>query len=482
VTTGGACGTMTGCKCCKKTVGPFGPLRLLPEAAMEIILLVALVILNGLFALSEIALLTARRARLARLAEEGDRAAAVAMTLGDEPNRFLATIQIGMTAIGILTGIIGEAALAGPLARWLQEFGAPQRASEIGATALVVMVITYVSIVVGQRAPKRLGQINPEGIARRVARPMDMLARFSRFSDRLLSASTALILGLLGQRDAKGPSVTEEEIHAMLVEGSAAGVIEKDEHEMVRNVFRLDDRQISSLMAPRADIVWLDAARPIEENLHRMAASDHARFPVCRGGFDDILGIVEARQMFNQMLRGEPADLTQRLQAPVYVPESLTGMELLAQFRRSGAQMAFVIDEYGEVQGLITLHDLIESVTGEFLPSNEEDAWAVQREDGSWLLDGLIPLPELKDRLDLKSVPEEGEGRYHTLSGMLMLLLGRLPGIGDATPWAGWNFAVVDVDGKRIDKVLATRLPEPGETPAINPRLPAEANGAAAEN
>lgn len=413
--------------------------------------------------MSEIALVTARHARLARLAEEGDSAAAVAMKLGDEPKHFQAATQIGITAIGILNGIVGQVVLAGPFALWLQGIGAPQRVSEIGATALVVAAITYVSIVVGQLVPKRLGQINPEGIARLVARPMNMLSTVARPSIHLLSASTTLILGVLGQRDAKESSVTEEEIHAILVEGSAAGVIEKDEHQMVRNVFRLDDRQIASLMVPRADIVWVDVAQPIEESLRLMAESDHARFPVCRGGFDDILGIVAAKQMFNQMLRGGSADLTKRLQAPVYVPESLTGMELLAQFRSSGAQMVFVIDEYGEVQGLITLQDLIESVTGEFQPKNEEDAWAVQRGDGSWLLDGLIPLPELKDRLGLNSVPEEEEGRYHTLSGMIMLLLGRLPGTGDTTPWEGWNFEVVDLDGKRIDKVLATRLPEPGE-------------------
>lgn len=433
---------------------------------MEIILLVTLVVLNGLFAMSEIALVTARRARLARLAEDGDGSAAVAMKLGEDPTRFLSTIQIGITSIGILNGIVGEAALAGPLALWLQTFGVDQQASEIGATVLVVVVITYVSIVIGELVPKRIGQINPEGIARLVARPMNMLSVASRPFVHLLSTSTAILLRLLGQRETAGPSVTEEEIHAMLVEGSAAGVIEKDEHEMVRNVFRLDDRQISSLMVPRSDIIWLDVARPIDQNLLLMAESDHSRFPVCRGGLDDILGIVGAKQIFNQTLRGGRADLTQKLQAPVYVPESLTGMELLSQFRTSGTQMVFVIDEYGEVQGMITLQDLIESVTGEFVPKNKEDAWAVQREDGSWLLDGLIPLLELKDRLGMKSVPEEDKGRYHTLSGMLMLLLGRLPATGDATDWEGWRFEVVDLDGKRIDKVLAQRLPEPPEAAA----------------
>jgi len=433
---------------------------------MEIVLLIALIILNGLFVLSEFALVTARRARLSCLAEEGDGAAAMAMKLGDNPTRFLSTAQIGMTSIGILNGIVGEAALAKPLAVWLQAWGAHQRTSEIGATVLVVVAITYVSIVVGELVPRRLGQIHSESIARVVARPMDMLSSISRPFVFLLSKSTAIILGFLGQRDAQRPSVTEEEIHAMLTEGSAAGVIEKDEHEMVRNVFRLDDRQISSLMVPRSDIVWLDVNQPVEESLQRMAESDHSRFPVCRGGFDDILGIVGAKQIFGQTLRGAPADLTERLQAPVYVPESLTGMELLGQFRTSGAQMVFVIDEYGEVQGLITLQDLIESVTGEFQPTNKEDAWAVQRDDGSWLLDGLIPLPELKDRLGLKAAPEEDKGRYHTLSGMLMLLLGRLPETGDVARWEGWTLEVVDLDGKRIDKVLAQRPPEPGEAPA----------------
>ena len=427
---------------------------------MEIILLVALIVINGLFAMSEIALVTARRARLAKLAEEGDGAAAVAMTLGEDPTRFLSTIQIGITSIGILNGIVGEAALAGPLAEWLQGYGMAQEVSEIGATVLVVVVITYVSIVVGELVPKRIGQINPEGIARLVARPMNMLSIASRPFVHLLSSSTMLILRLMGQRDSKGPSVTEEEIHAMLVEGSEAGVIEKNEHDMVRNVFRLDDRQISSLMVPRSEIVWLDAMRPLEENLVLMTESEHARFPVCNGGLEDIIGVLNARQLLGKTLRGVEPSLTDKLQPAVYVPESLTGMELLNQFRTTGTQVVFVVDEYGEVQGMVTLQDLVESVTGEFLPKNKEDAWAVQRNDGSWLLDGLIPLLELKDTLALKCVPEEDKGRYHTLSGMVMLLLGRLANTGDKVSWEGWSLEVVDLDGKRIDKVLASRLPE----------------------
>lgn len=442
---------------------------------MEILVLVALIVLNGLFAMSEIALVTARRARLAKLAEDGDGAAVVAMQLGEDPTRFLSTVQIGITSIGILNGIVGEAALAGPLAEWLQGYGADPRFSEIGATVLVVVVVTYVSIVVGELVPKRIGQIDPEGIARLVARPMNLLAVASRPFVLLLSNSTALILRLLGQREVRGPSVTEEEIHAMLVEGSAAGVIEKNEHDMVRNVFRLDDRQISSLMVPRSEIVWLDINRPLDENLAIITESEHARFPVCRDGLEDIVGILNARQLLGKTLRGTTPSLSEKLQAAVYVPESLTGMELLEHFRSSGTHVVFVVDEYGEVLGMVTLQDLIESVTGEFVPKNKEDAWAVRRDDGSWLLDGLIPLLELKDTLGLKSVPEEDKGRYHTLSGMLMLLLGRLAATGDKLDWEGWTLEVVDLDGKRIDKVLATPLPA---VPSVGDNADADAGTA----
>jgi putative hemolysin len=432
---------------------------------MEILFLIALILLNGIFAMSEIALVTARRARLARLAEDGDSAAAVAIKLHDEPTRFLSTIQIGITSIGILNGIVGEAVLAEPFALWMHGLGLEQETSSIAATALVVIVITYVSIVIGELVPKRVAQFNPEGIGRLVARPMQFLSLVTRPFVKLLTFSTDAILKILGQREQPGQSVTEEEIHAMIDEGSEAGVIEDQEREMVRNVFRLDDRQIGSLMIPRADIVYLDVDRSIEENMQWIAASDHSRFPVCRGGLHDVLGIVNAKQLLNQKLKGNHTDLAAQLQHAVFVPETLNGMDLLGNFRASGVQMILVVDEYGEVQGLVTLQDVLEAVTGEFKPRNQEDAWAVQREDGSWLLDGLIPIHELKDKLDWKTVPEEDKSRYHTLSGLVMWLLGRLPQTGDKTAWEGWELEVVDLDGKRVDKVLASKLPEESETP-----------------
>lgn len=426
---------------------------------MEIALLFALIVLNGLFAMSEIALVTARKARLQKLIDEGDRAAIAAIKLGEDPTRFLSTIQIGITSIGVLNGIVGEAALAAPLALILVSFGIAETYSQFAATALVVVLITYFSIVVGELVPKRIGQSNPEVLARLVARPINWLAIATKPFVLLLSVSTRGLLRLLGVRETSGSVVTEEEIHAMLQEGTSAGVIESQEHTMVRNVFRLDDRQISSLMVPRSDVVFLDLEDAFEVNMAKVEASNHARFPVIRGDVNHLVGVVNARHWLTNALRGVQRELSEQpLQEPLYVPETITGMELLDSFRDSDDQMAFVIDEYGEVQGIVSLKDLIEAITGEFSPRDPATSWAVQREDGSWLLDGHIPVPELKDRLGLDTVPDEERGRYHTLSGMMMLLTGRLPREADSVEWEGWHFEIVDMDGRTIDKVLAQRL------------------------
>jgi putative hemolysin len=429
---------------------------------MEVAILFALIFLNGLFAMSEIALVTARKARMQKLVDEGDHAAAAAVKLGEDPTRFLSTIQIGITSIGVLNGIVGEAALAAPLSDWLSSLGVAVPYSTYGATGLVVVVITYFSIVVGELVPKRLGQTHPETLARLVARPINWLAIATKPFVRLLSISTHALLRLLGVKDNGQNAVTEDEIHAMLAEGTTAGVIESHEHAMVRNVFRLDDRQIGSLMVPRGDVIALDIDLPFEENLTRIEQSDHARFPVIQGSLEHVLGVVNARQWLSSALRDADRDLNkQPLAQPLYVPETLTGMELLDSFRLSDVHMAFVIDEYGEVQGIVTLQDLIEAITGEFRPRDPKTSWAVQREDGSWLLDGHIPVPELKDRLGLDAVPEEERGRYHTLSGMIMLLTGRLPKVADTVFWEGWRLEIVDMDGKTIDKVLASRATDP---------------------
>ncbi|WKL14944.1 hemolysin family protein [Comamonas testosteroni] len=427
---------------------------------MEIAILFALICLNGVFAMSEIALVTARKSRMQKLVDEGDSGAAAAIKLGEDPTRFLSTIQIGITSIGVLNGIVGEAALAGPLAVWMTESGMQAKTAGYVSTGLVVLLITYFSIVVGELVPKRLGQTHPEALARLISRPINFLALATKPFVWLLSASTRGLLKVLGVKESNGSVVTEEEIQAILVEGHTAGVIESQEHTMVRNVFRLDDRQIGSLMVPRSDVICLDIDASLEETLARVEQADHARFPVVRGDMNNIVGVLNARQWLTQALlnKSQQALKDQPLQAALYVPETITGMELLDNFRTSDLHMAFVIDEYGEVQGIVTLQDLIEAITGEFQPRDPETSWAVQREDGSWLLDGHIPVPELKDRLSLHTVPEEERGRYHTLSGMIMLLLGRVPTEADVVEWEDWRFEVVDMDGKTLDKVLASKL------------------------
>jgi putative hemolysin len=428
---------------------------------MEIFILLGLVLLNGVFAMSEIALVAARRAKLLKAAQEGNPGASAALVLGEDPTRFLSTVQIGITSIGLLTGIVGESVLAAPLARVLEESGMAPHPAGMLATALVVVVVTYVSIVVGELVPKRIGQLNPEAIASVLARPLRVLAKVARPFVMLLTSSTNGVIRLLGVHAPAHASDPGEEIQAMLREGSEAGVIEPQQHTMVRNVLRLEDRKLGSLMIPRSDMVCLNASDPADKNLGRMTASRHARFPLCEGDLDHLIGVVSAKDVLRVIASGAPLDLRALAQPCVFVPETLTGMELLGQFKASHIQLAFVVDEYGVLQGLVTSKDLFEAVTGEFVAHDADEAWAVQREDGSWLLDGAIPVVDLKDHLGLSSVPEEDRGRYHTLGGMLMLLLERVPSTGDAAEWEGWRLEVVDMDGKRIDKVLASPVAPP---------------------
>jgi putative hemolysin len=427
---------------------------------MDVALLIFLIIVNALFAMSEMALTASRKARLQVMVETGDAGAIAAMELHDDPTKFLSTVQIGITSIGVLNGIVGDAAFSAPFSLWLQRtFDFHDHAATIMATAMVVVVITFLTIIFGELVPKRLGQMYPEVVARSVAQPMNWLSMAARPFVKLLSFCTEGTLRLMGIRGGPTRAVTEEEIAASLEEGLDAGVIEAQEHQMVRNVFRLDDRQVGSMMIPRAEIVWLDESAPADQVLTVIAADEHSRYPVCRGGLDDVVGVVSAQRLLQQVMRGPPLVVTERLQPAVFVPETLTGMELLDQFRASGSQLVFVVDEYGEVQGMITVRDVLEAITGEFTTPTDDDAWAVRRADGSWLFDGLIPVPELKDRLDLKELPDEDRGRYNTLAGMVMLLLGRLPKTTDTVEWEGWRFEVVDLDGKRVDKVLASLSP-----------------------
>ena len=426
---------------------------------MDVALLFCLILLNALFAMSEMALTASRKARLQVMLEAGDSGAQAALDLHENPTKFLSVVQVGITSIGILNGIVGDAAFSAPFAHWLHEtFRIDQRPADIAATAMVVVIITFLTIIFGELVPKRFGLMYPEAVARVVARPMEWLSIITRPFIKLLSWCTEGTLRLLGVRGAPDRSVTEEEIAASLEEGLDAGVIEAQEHQMVRNVFRLDDRQVGSMMIPRAEIVWLDVSSDSQDLLKIISNQEHSRYPVCRNGLDDVVGVISAQTLLQRAMKGEALTLSDGLQSPVFVPETLSGMELLEQFRASSAQLVFVVDEYGEVQGMITVRDVLEAITGEFSTPTDDDSWAIQRDDGSWLFDGLIPVPELKDRLGLKELPEEDRGRYNTLAGMIMLLLGRLPHTTDAVEWDDWRFEVVDLDGKRVDKVLASRL------------------------
>ena len=431
---------------------------------MDFLLIAFLTLLNGVFAMSEMALSSSRKARLVAMAESGDKGAQAALGLLDNPTQFLSSVQVGITSIGMLNGIIGEAAFSGGLSVLFQGWGVPFKVAEISATALVVIIITYITIVFGELVPKRIGQLYPETAARLVARPMMWVASAAKPFVRLLSLSTQGVLKLLRIDNSAGRAVTEEEITASLVEGVDAGLIEEHEHQMVQNVFLLDDRLLTSLMLPRSDIEWLDASDTVQEATVKAGATGHSWYPVCRGSLDNVVGVVKLATLL--AMRDSNIDLVdERIGAhttpAVFVPETLTGMELLEQFRAESTRMVFVVDEYGVVQGLVTPLDMLEAITGELQPGAQIDAWATQRADGSWLIDGVMPVSELKARLDIKELPEEDKGRYNTVAGLLQSVSGRLLMTTDKVDCAGWQFEVVDLDGKRIDKVLASAMPDP---------------------
>jgi putative hemolysin len=422
---------------------------------MEILLIALLTVLNGAFAMSELALASSRKARLMAMAEEGDGGAAAALKLLEKPTQFLSTVQVGITATGILNGIVGEAAFSAGVAQWLASLGVAAGVAGIAATAIVVTAITFITIIFGELVPKRIGQLFPEPVSRWVARPMAWLARAAGPFVKLLSATTHGILKLLRIDNSQVRGMTEEEIAHSLEEGVDAGVIERHERQMVQNVFHLDDRPLTSMMVPRSDIEWLDAATAVSQCLAQVGRDGaHSWYPVCRGSLNDVLGVVSVAKLLS-LGPDAPGPVEPHASPALFVPETLTGMELLEQFRRRSGRMVFVVDEYGVVQGLMTPHDLLEAITGELQPVAQAEAWATRREDGSWLLDGSMPVAELKARLEIRELPDEDRGRYNTLAGLLMSVSGTLPGPGERIDCGEWRFEVIDLDGKRIDKVLA---------------------------
>ena len=427
---------------------------------MDTLLIVFLTLLNGAFAMSELALASSRKARLAAMAEAGDKGSITALKLLENPTQFLSSVQVGITSIGMLNGIVGEAAFSGDLGLWMEAKGLTEATANIVSTAVVVVVITFITIVFGELVPKRIGQLYPEAVARWVSRPMTFVATAAKPFVWLLTQTTQGMLKLLRIDTNAVQHVTEEEINASLEEGVDAGIIEEHEHQMVRNVFLLDDRQLTSIMVPRSEIEWLDAQDSIDVAVQRAWTTGHSWYPVCLGGLDDVGGVIHLPRMLALQAEGNNETLMRHVQPAVFVPETLSGMELLEQFRERATRMVFVVDEYGVVQGLLTPLDMLEAITGELSPHAAVDAWATQREDGAWLIDGAMPVTELKSRLDIEVLPDEDKGRYNTVAGLMQTVAGDLLAQADSVECAGWRFEVLVLDGRRIDQVLISRLPD----------------------
>ena len=428
---------------------------------MDLLIIVFLTLLNGLFAMSELAVASSRKARLVAMEESGDSGAAAALQLMDRPTQFLSTVQVGITSIGMLNGIFGEAAFSAPLAVWLAGHGLSEGAASIAATAIVVIAITFTTIIFGELVPKRIGQMFPEAVARWISKPMTWLAMIAKPFVWLLSICTQAVLKLLRIDESSGRAVTEEELSASLEEGLDAGLIEEHEHQMVRNVFHLDDRSLTSMMVPRGDIEWLEADQTVVQALEYVARSGengtHSWYPVCRGGLDDVIGIISVAKLLGLARTTEKVE---KHAAPAaFVPETLSGLEMLEQLRARAGRLMFIVDEYGVVQGMMTLRDFLEAITGELKPGAHMDAWATPQADGAWILDGMMPVSELKSRLDIDDLPLEDKGRYNTVAGLMLAIWGHLPSVGDRVEIEGWVFEVVEMEGRRIDRVLARPLP-----------------------
>jgi putative hemolysin len=423
--------------------------------AFQIAAIILLILLNGFFAMSETALVSSRKARLRQRAEEGDRGARAALELADSPNRFLSTVQIGISLIGVLAGAFGGATLARPLAGALR--GVPALAPYAGSVAFgaVVVAITYLSLILGELVPKRLALNGAEVVASRVSGPMRLISTITSPAVWFLSASTEAVLGLLRARSTPESPVSEQEVEILMEEGARAGVFEEEERDLVRRALQLDDRPVHELMTPRPKVAWLDADDPQEEVLRQAREAGHSYYPVARGDLDDLLGIASVKDAWVRQAFGEPADLLDSLRRSPLVPEGAPATDALEAFKRSGLPTALVIDERGHIEGLVTLTDVLEALVGE-VPGEDEPAEEaiLRREDGSWLVDGLLAAHELKKHLGTRGLPREGETDYQTVGGMVMEALGRVPEEGDRFEWEGYSFEVLDMDGRRVDKVL----------------------------
>lgn len=428
---------------------------------LDITIILILILANGLLAMAEFAIVSAKKIRLRQRAEQGDRGAEEALHLAHEPTKFLSTIQIGITVVGIFAGAFGGITIAKGFSEYLSGFPLLSPYSEILGVAVVVLIITYFTLVFGELVPKQIALNNAETIASVIAKPMTILSRIASPLVYLLSSSTSAILRLFGIISGPEEPVTEEEIKFMIEEGADAGTIEKSEQSMVERVFDMGDRRVSSLMTPRPDIVAIDIEDPLETALDTMSKSSRSVFPVYRHDLDTILGVVQVKDLWSVMAQGKKPDLPALIKKALCVPTNLKVLQLLELFKTSGTHFALVSDEYGSIKGLVTLYDILESIVGDVHSLGEPaEVPAVKREDGSWLIDGRMPIEDFKEIFPGGRLPWENAGYYQTVAGFILMRLQRIPSAGDHFTWRGLRFEVVDMDGKRVDKVLVTGVPE----------------------
>ena len=421
----------------------------------EILIIALLILGNGIFALSEMAVITARKSRLQDWVKKGNSRAKVALELAQTPNRLLSSVQIGITSIGILAGVFAGRGVAERTADYLQSLPLVGMYHQQIGLGLVVLIITFFSLVIGELVPKRLAMRHPEMIATWVALPLRLFARVSAPMVHLLSVSTEIVCRLFGKAQSEEPPVTEEEITTLVQQGTEAGVFEEKAEDMVEAVLRLGDKSARSLMTPRTQIAWLDLENSMEQIRTKISASGRSRFPVAAGSLDKVTGIVQAKDMLALTLANKPIDLNTLMQEPLFVPRTVSALELLESFKKSNKHIALVVDEYGGIEGLLTHHDILEAIAGD-IPIGEKpvDPKAVKRHDGSWLLDGMLSVDEFKEIFHVETLPGEKRDAYQTLGGFVFTQMGRVPSVAESFEWHGLRFEIVDMDGKRIDKVL----------------------------
>ncbi len=443
------------------------------SAVAEWLLILLLILLNGFLAMSEIAIVAARRARLEERANGGDHKSAAALELSRSPSHFLSAVQVGITLISIAVGAVGSGRSVAALSGLLQQVGLSALLSQSVALAAILVLITFLTVVFGELVPKRLALADPERVAAAAAIPMRTLARVAKPIVSLLSASTKTVIRILGVHPSLDPPVTDEEVSILLAEGTQAGVFEEVEQDMVERVLLLDDRRVNALMTPRPEIQWLNVEDPPEVIRQQLVESSYSRFPVARASLDQLLGEVRAKDVFLALECNTPLDLSEHLREPLFVPEIMPVLKVLETLKSAGTEMALVLDEYGNLEGLITLRDILEAIVGD-IPSDDEDrdAEAVLRDDGSWLVDGLLPTDELKEIIEVVDLPGEAEGLYQTVAGFMIARLGRFPSASEHFACRGWRFEVMDMDGHRVDKVLVSREPETDDRASASPSDP----------